>query len=113
MLIVSFCVLFYLGVFNALKYLRRKSESGDRKSNRSAFVLAGAFSVLALLLHSVTDFNMQIPANAILLFTIVAVASTQLRYSERLWIGNKVVAKLALTVFLISGIGFLSFYGTR
>ena len=55
---------------------------------------------------------MQLPANAICLFVIMALAMTHLRHSERLWI-QSVASKILLTLFLLCIAGFLGFYGVR
>ncbi len=112
-IILSFFVLFYLGLLQASKFLRRKVETGEGKSNRAAFVFGCGFSALALLFHSVTDFNMQIQSNAILLITICGLGMTQLRYAEKFWTGNIVLAKVLPTLLLLGVIGFGGFYTVR
>jgi O-antigen ligase len=103
-IVISFVVLSYLSAVQALRYLRRKTELGEGKSNRTAFVFGGGFALLSLLLHSVTDFNMQIPANAILLLTVVALIATQIRYSDRFWIGRGYLTRPLATAFLLGAV---------
>ena len=112
-IILGFLVCFYLGLLQAAKNLRRKVETGEGKSNRAAFVFGSGFSILGLLFHSVTDFNMQIPSHALSLVAICALAMTQLRYSEKFWMGNKVLVKLLPTIVLVGVIGFAGFYTVR
>lgn len=112
-MVVAFVVTFYVGALQAAKYLRRKTDSGEGKSNRAAIVFGGGFGLLALLLHSVTDFNMQIPGTVICLLTILAVVMTQLRYSDQYWIENKMVGKVVLPLFLLGLIGILGFFGVH
>ncbi|MCK7478323.1 MAG: O-antigen ligase family protein [Candidatus Moduliflexus flocculans] len=63
------------------------SDLGGRSSNKFAFVFGASLGLLALLLHSVADFNMHIPANAILAVTWMALLSAHLRFAtERYWV---------------------------
>jgi tetratricopeptide (TPR) repeat protein len=64
--------------------------------------------LLALLVHSSVDFNMQIPANAILVFCLVALLSSQLQYAtDAIWRragpGLKAGLSLAILVFVAYG----------
>ncbi len=111
-LVLAFLITFYLGALQAAKHLRRKAESGEGRSNRLALVFAAAFGLLVLLFHSVTDFNMQLPANAISLFVLLALAMTQLRHSDSYWIQN-FGGKICLTAFLLITAGFLGIYGAQ
>ncbi len=75
------------GVFWSWKYLRRTNEISTRPSNRSAIVLGSAVGLLAIAIHSVVDFNMHIPANAMIAVLLMALLTTHLRFAtERFWV---------------------------
>ena len=63
--------LFWWGVFRSWKFVQRaQNDLSAKRSNRSAFVLGGSLGLLAILVHSFVDFNMHVPANAILAVTL-------------------------------------------
>ncbi|SPE54583.1 O-antigen polymerase [Verrucomicrobia bacterium] len=87
---------------------------GTRGSNRFAFVLGASAGLLALLCHSTVDFNMQIPANAILAITLMALLSAHLRFAtERYWVKLALVAKMLGSGVLVVGVYYLSQQGLR
>jgi tetratricopeptide (TPR) repeat protein len=79
--------LFYYQVFSGWRYVQRsQSDLAAKRSNKTAFVGGGALGLLAILVHSFVDFNMHIPANAILVVTLFAVVASHYRFaSERYW----------------------------
>lgn len=96
-----------VGVFKSWKYVRRTSDLGGKPSNRAAFVLGASISVLALLLHSAADFNMHIPANAMILVSIMALLSGHLRFAtEKYWVNVKWVGKLLGTIVCLAAMVF-------
>jgi O-antigen ligase len=86
------------------RYVRREEdEFGARQSNRAAFVLGAATGLLALAIHSFTDFNLHIPANAILAVTLGALLSSHLRFtSNRFWVRLAWPAKALLSLLLLA-----------
>jgi hypothetical protein len=98
-------VIFYMGVIRSWRYVRRdESDFRSSFSNKFALVLGGTLGLTAVLAHSVTDFNLQIPANAILAVTLVALVSSHLRFaSEKYWLSIGRMTKPLLTVFLMAG----------
>ena len=107
--------LLYLGVVRTLRFVRgAKGELGERKSNKFAVVLGGAFGLLALLFHSVVDFNMHIPANAILAVSLMALLSSHLRFvTERYWVKLNAWLKVAATAVLLATSFYLGLQGWR
>ena len=90
------------------------SDLGGRNSNKFALVLGAALGLLAILIHSVVDFNMHIPANAILTITLMALLSGSLRFaSEQYWFSARTLSKILATVFLAVGVGYLGWQGVR
>jgi O-antigen ligase len=96
------------------RYVRREEAGfGARQSNRAAFVLGAATGLLALAVHSFTDFNLHIPANAILAVTLIALLSSHTRFtSNRFWIRLPWLAKVILTLLLLAPAVWLGRQGT-
>ena len=81
---------------------------GKSFSNKFALVLGVSAALAAILVHSVTDFNLQIPANAILAVTLAALLSSHLRFAtERYWTRAGVWARLAASAVLVTGAVYL------
>jgi tetratricopeptide (TPR) repeat protein len=89
---------------------------GRGMSNRFAFFLGGSAALLALAVHSVGDFNLHIPANAILGVCLLALLTGQLRMVASRYhfqLGLPVPAKILLVVLLACGISYFGFQGHR
>jgi O-antigen ligase len=81
---------------------------GKSGSNKFAFMLGGTLGLTAILLHSVVDFNMHIPANAILAVTMMALITSHLRFAtEQYWFGLRSWSKVLCTVTLAAGLVYL------
>lgn len=66
---------------------RGKKDFGDPLTNKFAFVLGASLGLFALAIHSAMDFNLQIPANAILAFVLAALLTGFNRFAtERYWV---------------------------
>jgi O-antigen ligase len=78
------------------------SELGERKgSNKFAVVLGTSLGLLAILLHSVVDFNMHIPANAILVVVWMALLASHIRFAtERFWFSHRVLSRCFITLLI-------------
>ncbi|MBA4150782.1 MAG: O-antigen ligase family protein [Verrucomicrobia bacterium] len=91
-----------------------QTDLNRKRSNREAILLGALFGVIAILLHSVVDFNLQIPANAILFVTLMALITSFRRYETRSFSDPaKWVTKMGLSVLLLVGIWYLSLQGVR
>ena len=114
-LVASAWALLYLGVLRTWKFVRGSvADLGGNQSNKFAFVLAASVGLFAILLHSVVDFNMHIPANAILAVTLMALLSSHLRFaSEKYWVAARLALRGALTVALAAAVGVLAAQGWR
>jgi O-antigen ligase len=114
-LVVSAWALLAAGVLKTWRVVRNApGEFGGRKSNKFALVLGAALGLLAILFHSVVDFNMHIPANAILVVTLMALLSGCLRFStEKYWLRACAGVKVLVTVVLLAGMGYLGWQGAR
>jgi len=77
---------------------------GKTGSNKFAFVLGASVGLVAILIHSIIDFNMHIPANAILVVSLMALLSSHLRFAtERFWWRAGLWTRLLLSAVLLVG----------
>ncbi len=109
-------VLFWAGVLKAWSRVRRLTQGdlGYTSSNRFAFVTGAALGLVALLLHAWVDFNMHIPANAILAVTLAALLTAHIRFAtERYWMAVRVPSRILVTLVLGCCIGYLSWQQYR
>jgi len=87
LLVAGAWAFFWWGVFRSWKYVQRaQNDLLTKRSNRSAFVLGGSLGLFAILVHSFVDFNMHVPANAILAVTLLALVAGHFRFAtEAYW----------------------------
>ncbi|MBM3878666.1 MAG: hypothetical protein FJ387_02955 [Verrucomicrobia bacterium] len=99
-IIGAFLVALAWGAGRTWKYVQRGTNDLNPKgSDRSAHVLGACASLLALLVHSVVDFNMQVPANAMLTVTLMASLSSHLRFAtNRYWVRPHSMGRLLATL---------------
>ena len=98
------------GLIQTQRYVNRASKDigANRNSNRSAFLLGSLCSAFALSVHSFFDFNLHIPANAVVAAVILALAASHLRFtSTRHWINDRSGLKIAYTIPLATAAAFL------
>lgn len=107
--------LVFAGVFQTWKFVRREESAlGTRPSNRAAFVFGASIGLVAILVHSIVDFNMQVPANAILAVALMALLSSHMRFaSERYWVRLGLIGRIIATVVGAAGIVYLVSQGTQ
>lgn len=80
--------------------VKRRIEEG-RSSKKGAFVLGLAGGLAGIAVHSFFDFNMHIPANAIIAITFAALLTSYWRYTtEQCWILLKPIGRI-IAVFCI------------
>ena len=100
--VASAWVLLGLGLLKTWPFVRGtpRDLGGERNSSKFAFVLGASAGLAAILVHSAVDFNMHIPANAILAISLMALLSSCLRFaSDRYWVTVRLWSKaLASTV---------------
>lgn len=103
------------GVIKTWGFVRGGARDfGSNQSNKFALVLGASAGLTALLLHSVVDFNMHIPANAILAVTLMALLTAHLRFTtDGYWHTARLWFKCGLTLALLGGIGYVGAQGTR
>ncbi len=108
-------VVFGAGLRKTWKYVvPAENDFGRGMSNRFALFLGAGTGLLALAAHSVVDFNLHIPANAILGVTLLALLSSNLRFAtERYWLTARLPVRILLTLALFAGGAYLSWQGWR
>src|SRR5205085_9120572 len=102
-LVAAAWLLWALGVCQTWSSVRLSSGDlgGKSGSNKFAFVFGASVGLFAILVHSVVDFNMHIPANAILAVTLMALVSSHLRFAtESYWFRARLGFKVAATVLV-------------
>lgn len=85
---------------------------GKTGSNKFAFVLGASVGLIALLCHSMVDFNMHIPANAIVAVTLMSLLTNHfLALSSRWRAKGGLGTRITVTILLAAGIFYLGQYG--
>ena len=110
-LIAAAWICLALGVARTWRHVHGSGQVLGRKegSNRFAFVLGATLGLVAILAHSFVDFNLHIPANAILAVTLMALLSSHLRFAtERYWISLRFGAKAFASIVLLAGLAYLA-----
>jgi len=91
--------IFVVGLFKTWPHVRREENAfGSGQSNRFAFFLGATGGLAALAVHSTMDFNLHIPANALVGVTLLGLLTSNLRFAtERYWVRAGVPLKAGLT----------------
>lgn len=113
-LVASCWALLAWGLAKTWSFVRGSfSELGERKgSNKFAVVLGTSLGLLAILFHSVVDFNMHIPANAILVTVWMALLASHIRFAtERFWHSPGILSRSVVTLALGAACAVLAFTG--
>ena len=109
-LVACALILFAFGVWRTLSSVKLSSGDfgGKSGSNKFAFVFGGSVGLIAILLHSVVDFNMHIPANAILAIALMALVSSHLRFAtESFWFRVRLPLKIAAGLLALAAFWYL------
>ena len=115
-LIAAAWALLFIGVCKSWRHVRSapRDLGGKQSSNKFAFVLGATLGLIAILCHSLVDFNMYIPANALLAVTLMAMVSSHLRFAtEQYWVTARAWTKVAGTAVLAAGLGYLAWQSFR
>ncbi|NBV21335.1 MAG: hypothetical protein EBS05_05360 [Proteobacteria bacterium] len=93
-------VVLFWGVVRVWPHVQRDGDAfRARQSNRFAFVLGASTSLVALLIHSVVDFNFHIPANALAAVTLMALLAAHWRYAtSQVHVPLGLAGRVAITV---------------
>ncbi|HET7623792.1 MAG TPA: O-antigen ligase family protein [Verrucomicrobiae bacterium] len=114
-LVLSAFVLLFWGVRKTWPYVRKNSgDLGSGNSNKFAILVGASLGLIAILLHSVVDFNMHIPSNAILAVSLMALLASAVRFAtDNYWIPARMGFRLLATVLIAAGLGYLGWEGNR
>lgn len=85
---------------------RDQTSIGEKNSNKEPVLIGCSLGLLAIMIHSIVDFNMQIPANAAVMTVLLAIVTSHWRNSTRkFWISPKWwMSALQIPVFILMGI---------
>ncbi len=115
LLLAAVLVCLVAGTVKTWKYVQR--EPGDlstRRSDRAALVLGASIALGALAVHSVVDFNLHIPANAILATVLAASLTSHLRFAtDRYWVTLHWPGRVLVTVLGLAAIVYLGLQAGR
>ena len=109
-IVLAGMTVFVAGLAKTWRHVRRsENDFGSGQSSRFAFFLGAATGLLALAVHSAADFNLHIPANALVGVTLLALLSSNLRFAtEHYWFNARWPVKTLLTVALAGGVVYLT-----
>jgi O-antigen ligase len=115
-IVLAGMAMFAAGLWETRKHVQRAERDlgGRGTSNRFAFFLGASAGLFALAVHSAVDFNLHIPANAILGVTLLALLTSNLRFAtERYWLNARLLFRILATVALAGGVAYLGWQGWR
>jgi tetratricopeptide (TPR) repeat protein len=104
------------GAAKTWRFVRQPSSDigGRQTSTRFGLLLGATLGLAAIAFHSVVDFNMYIPANALLMVWLLAVVNCQLRFAtERHWVSLGWLHKLPASALLLAAVGAIGWQSTR
>ena len=95
-------VIFLVQLRQTWPHVRRQENAfGSGQSNRFAFFLGGLAGLAALAAHSVVDFSLHIPANALVGVVLLALLASNVRFAhEHHWVRLRGPLKIFVTVVL-------------
>jgi len=99
-LIAASMVCLYAGAIKTWKFVHRAhNDLVAKRSDRAANVCGIAVGLVALLCHSWVDFDMQIPANALVAIALMANLTSHLRFAtDNYWVTPKLLGRILATV---------------
>ncbi len=91
---------------------RGEGNLGWKRSDRAAVLLGAGLGLIAMGIHSFFDFNLHIPANALICTLLVGLVASHERYATRsVWVRSKWRLEIPLAIFGILCAGFLAAEG--
>lgn len=109
-IVVLACVLVYYSAWKSWPAFFEPDEDGNvpQKSNKAALIMGASIGLLGMLFHSVVDFNMHIPANAIIAVILMGLITLHLRFvSDRFWKRPGMAGKVFLTGIILAAAGWM------
>lgn len=103
------------GIVRTWPFVNRSSNDLESKrSSKEAFLLGSSLGLFAILLHSIVDFNMQIPANAITVIALMAMVSGYQRFAtEKYWVSIGPIIKTLISITAGIGVCYLTIQSIR
>jgi len=104
-----------VGIIKVWRHVQRGDRAfSSNTSDKFAFVMGASCGLVAIAVHSLVDFNMHIPANAILAVTLMAMLTGHWRFAtERYWVSARVIGKIVATALLVGMIAILGWQEWR
>ncbi len=104
--------IFIFGLVKTWPHVRREETTfGTGMSSRYAFYLGAVSGLFALAVHSLVDFNLHIPANALTGVTVLALVASNVRFAtKRHWLRARRPVQWALTGALA---GVVVYFGAQ
>jgi O-antigen ligase len=114
-LVAGAFVLLYAGALRTWRAVRGSENTlGERRSSKLALVLGASTGLLAILVHSIVDFNMHLPANALVVVALMALLTGYFRFgTDDYWSNARTGAKALLTTGLAAGFIYLGWQTVR
>lgn len=108
-------VIFLVQLRQTWPHVRREENAfGSGQSNRFAFFLGSMAGLAALAAHSVVDFNLHIPANALVGVVLLALVTSNIRHvSDQYWVRPRMWLKVGMTVLFIGVAGLMLWQSWR
>jgi O-antigen ligase len=110
-IIVAICGLLAWGVIQTWNAVRKRGNDlgSSKRSDRTAFLLGATAAIFAAMLHSIVEFNMQIPANAVTAVVLISLIAAQGRFAtEGHWKNPGLSGKILLTFLAIGSVYYLA-----
>ncbi|MSU31379.1 MAG: hypothetical protein EXS25_01725 [Pedosphaera sp.] len=100
-------ILFIYGLWRTSKHVERgASDLAVKASNRTAFFAGAVTAVTGFSVHCLFEFNLHIPANAVLVALLLGMLVSNLRFAtERYWLTSNLFTRLVATA-LVLGAGY-------
>lgn len=107
--------LLAVSVLKIWKHVQRGDRAfSSNQSDKFAFVIGVSAGMVALLIHSIVDFNLHIPANALVAATLIALLSSHWRFAtDRFWFSARLPGKLIASSLLLATISYLGWQEVR
>lgn len=107
--------VFIWGLARSVKYVERgASDLGSRGSNRTAFFLGGIVGLATLAVHCLVDFNLHIPAIALVAAVVAGLLASNIRFAtERFWLTPRVAGQLVITLLGAAALAWLLPFASR
>jgi O-antigen ligase len=105
--------LFVVSLARTWGHVRRsENEFGSGQSNRFAFFVGATGGLVALAAHSAVDFNLHIPANAVVGVVLLGLLMSNVRFAtEKYWVNFRWWWRVAAALVLVAGVGYLARQG--